>query len=60
MPPGFVKAVKDLQKKIYDAGPTFIPLVTPYTFTLYNARVKNIPQGIGSSGLFVNTWYLES
>lgn len=56
----FVKAVKDLQKKIYDKGPTFIPIVTPYSFTLYNARVKNIPQGIGSSGLWVNTWYLES
>ncbi|MEO8035152.1 MAG: ABC transporter substrate-binding protein [Acidobacteriota bacterium] len=56
----FVKAVKDLQKMIYDKGPSFIPIVTPYSFTLYNERVKNIPQGIGSSGLWVNTWYLES
>jgi peptide/nickel transport system substrate-binding protein len=56
----FVKAVHDLQIQIYKAGPTFLPLVTPYNFTLYNPRVKSIPQGIGSSGLWVNTWYLES
>jgi ABC-type transport system substrate-binding protein len=55
----FVKAIKDLQKEIYDKGPTFLPFVTPYNFTLYNQRVKNVPAGIGSSGLFVNTWYLD-
>jgi peptide/nickel transport system substrate-binding protein len=56
----FVKAIKDLQKLIYEKGPTFIPLVTPYVFNLYNSRVKNIPQGVGASGLYINTWYLES
>ncbi len=55
----FVKAIKDLQKLIYEKGPTFLPFVTPYNFTLYNQRVKNIPSGIGSSGNFVNTWYLD-
>lgn len=55
----FVKAVKDLQKELYAKGPTFIPFVTPYTFLLYNQRVKNVPQSLGSSGLFVNTWYLD-
>ena len=55
----FVKAVKDLQKEIYAKGPTFIPFVTPYTFLLYNQRVKNVPQNLGSSGAFVNTWYLD-
>lgn len=56
----FVKAVHDLQVQIYEAGPSFLPIVTPYVFTLYNTRVKNIPTGLGSSGLWVNTWYLES
>ena len=55
----FVKAVKDLQKEIYAKGPTFIPFVTPYTFLLVNQRVKNVPQNLGSSGSFVNTWYLD-
>jgi ABC-type transport system substrate-binding protein len=55
----FVTACKDAQKMIYAKGPTFLPLVTPYSFTLYNPRVKNIPTGLGGSGLFVNTWYLD-
>ena len=54
------KAIKDLQKLIYDKGPTFIPFVSPYTFTLYQSRVRSIPQGIGLSGFFVNTWYLDA
>jgi ABC-type transport system substrate-binding protein len=59
-PEEFTKAVKDIQKLIYSKGPTFLPLVTPYTFNMYNERVKNIPEGIGSSGLWVNDWYLDS
>lgn len=55
----FITAMHDLQKKIYDVGPTFIPLVSPYSFTMYQNYVKNIPQGLGASGLFVNDWWLE-
>jgi peptide/nickel transport system substrate-binding protein len=54
----FVKAIKDLQRLIYEKGPTFIPIVSPYSFTLFQSRVRSIPQGIGGSSLFVNTWYL--
>jgi peptide/nickel transport system substrate-binding protein len=59
-PDAFTKSVLDLQKLIYSKGPTFLPFVTPYTFNLYAERVKNIPQGLGSSALWVNTWYLNS
>jgi len=55
----FVKAIKDLQKLIYEKGPTFIPIVSPYSFTLFQSRVRSIPQGIGGSASFVNTWYLD-
>ncbi len=55
----FVKSMHDLQKLIYSKGPTFLPLVSPYAFTLYQSRVKNIPTGLGASGLFVNDWYLD-
>jgi peptide/nickel transport system substrate-binding protein len=58
-PEEFVTAMHDLQKLIYDKGPTFLPLVSPYAFTLYQKNIKNIPQGIGASGLFVNTWYID-
>lgn len=56
----FVKAMHDLQIMVYDKGATFIPIVSPYSFTLYQSRVKAIPQGIGvASGLYVNTFYLD-
>ena len=55
----FVKAVRDLQIMIYDKGATFIPIVSPYSFTLYQSRVKAIPEGLGISGLYVNTFYLD-
>ncbi|MEK7692609.1 MAG: hypothetical protein AAB349_00280, partial [Chloroflexota bacterium] len=55
----FVKAVRDLQIMIYDKGATFIPIVSPYSFTLYQSRVKAIPEGIGASALYVNTFYLD-
>jgi peptide/nickel transport system substrate-binding protein len=55
----FYAAIKDLQRLIYEKGPTFIPFVTWNSFTLYHPRVKNIPTGLGGSGLFVNTWYLD-
>lgn len=58
-PEEFKTAIHQLQRMIYEAGPTFLPLVSPYSFTLYQPWVKNIPQGLGSSGLFLNTWWLE-
>ena len=56
----FVQKMHDLQRLIYSKGPSFLPFVSPYSFTLYQERVKNIPQGLGSSGLWVNTWWLDS
>jgi len=58
-PEEFKKKAWDLQRLIYEKGPTFLPLVSPYSFTLYQKYVKNIPQGIGASGLYVNTWWLD-
>jgi len=53
------KKVQEVQRMIYAKGPTFLPLVTPYSFTLFQDYVKNIPQGLGTSGLFLNTMYLD-
>jgi hypothetical protein len=44
---------------IYAKGPMFLPIVTPYNFTLYQSYVKNVPEGLGVSGLFLNTTYLD-
>jgi len=55
----FYAAIKDLQRLIYEKGPTFIPFVTWNQFTLYHPRVKNIPTGLGASGLYVNDWWVD-
>ncbi|HEX5479150.1 MAG TPA: ABC transporter substrate-binding protein [Dehalococcoidia bacterium] len=51
--------VRDVQRLIYSKGPMFLPICTPYAFTLYQSYVKNIPVNIGTSGLFLNTWWLD-
>jgi ABC-type transport system substrate-binding protein len=58
-PEEFQTAMHGLQRRIYEVGPTFLPLVSPYSFTLYQKNVKGIPSGIGSSGLWVNTFYID-
>ena len=58
-PEEFKEAILQWQRDVYDKGPTFLPLVSPYSFTLYHPRVRNVPQGIGASGLFVNTWWIQ-
>jgi ABC-type transport system substrate-binding protein len=58
-PEEFKTAAHELQRMIYEKGPTFLPFVSPYSFTLYQKYVKNIPQGIGASGLFVNNWWID-
>ncbi len=49
--------VRDVQKLIYSKGPMFLPICTPYSFTLYQPYVMNVPTGIGGSANFLNrTW----
>jgi peptide/nickel transport system substrate-binding protein len=48
-----VKAVQDVQRKIYAKAPVFLPLVTPFIRTLYWNFVKNVPVGLGNTGLQV-------
>ena len=58
-PEELVDAVQEVQRLIYDKGPAFLPIVSPFSRTLYWNFVKNIPTGIGSTGLIVNDWWLE-
>ena len=46
-----VEAIKEAQRKIYEAGPSFLPLVTPFSRTLYWNYVKDVPTGLGTTGL---------
>jgi len=58
-PAAQAKKVQEVQRMIYAKGPMFLPLVTPFSFTLFQDYVKNIPQGLGASGTFLNTNYLD-
>jgi ABC-type transport system substrate-binding protein len=53
-----VAAIQDVQRTIYEKGPMFLPLVTPFSRTVYWDFVKDVPVGLGSTGLFLtqNIW----
>jgi hypothetical protein len=36
-----------------------LPLVTPYNHLAYRREIKNIPAGIGTSGYFINTYWMD-
>ena len=54
------KAVLDAQDVIYKNDPAFLPFVSPVTHVAYNKKVRNVPSGIGSTGLLVNTGWIEA
>lgn len=54
-----IDKVREVQRMLYAKGPAFLPIMSWTGFTLYRGSVKNIPQGLGATGLYVNTWWLE-
>ncbi len=54
-----VKRVLDTQRLIYEHGPTFLPVMSWYSHTIYQDFVKNIPRGLGGTGTYINNWWLE-
>ena len=58
-PEELVDAIHNLQRQIYEAGPMFLPIVSPFSRTLYWNFVKNIPSGLGATGLLLNDWWLD-
>lgn len=57
-----VQAVRDAQTLIYSKGPTWLPLVTPFGYTVYSSKVHNIPSGIGpaTGALVSNSAWIEA
>lgn len=57
-----ITAVRDAQKLIYSKGPTWLPLVTPYSYTAYNKKVHNVPTGVGGAtgGLVSSVTWIEA
>ena len=48
-----VAAVLDAQRLIYEKGPAFLPIMSWTAFTLFQSFVKNVPQGLGGTGLYL-------
>ncbi len=42
-----IQAVRDAQKVIYEKGPTFLPIATPFGYTVYSGKLHNIRTGLG-------------
>ncbi len=57
-PDEHIAAVLDAQREIYERGPSFLPIMSWTSFTLYQSIVKNVPQGLASTGLYLTneTW----
>lgn len=54
-----IQAVRDAQKIIYEKGPTFLPIATPFVYTAYSGKLHNITSGLGgvTNGLMgVYSW----
>lgn len=54
-----VDAIHQLQRDIYEKAPAFLPLVSPFSRTLYWDFVRNVPTGLGLVGLLLNEIWLD-
>ncbi len=54
-----VKRVLEAQRMIYEHGPSFLPIMSWYSYTCYQGFVKNLPRGLGGTGTYLNNWWLE-
>lgn len=51
--------VREVQRELYARGPAFLPIMSWTAFTMYQPFVKNILQGLGTTGLFqASEWWL--
>ena len=55
-----VEEVREAQRVIYSKEPISLPLVTPYTHTAWQKRVKNIPSGVGTTWFVLNTLWIDT
>jgi peptide/nickel transport system substrate-binding protein len=53
-------AVRSVQELIWSKDPAYLPLVTPYRYRAHTSRLHNVPSGIGTSGLWLTTMWLDS
>ncbi len=54
-----IEKVHDVQRLIYEKGPSFLPTVTNTSYNLYWDFVKNYPYGLGDTMYFLTDWWLD-
>ena len=55
-----VEAIRDVQRTIYEAAPSFLPIVSWVQFTMRQSYVKGVRDGLGATGLyFTPQWWLD-
>jgi len=52
-PAEHIQRVQEVQRMLYDKGPSFLPIMTWTAFTCYHPFVKNVPQGYGGTGQYL-------
>jgi peptide/nickel transport system substrate-binding protein len=58
-PEEHIKRVLDTQRLIYDKGPGVLPIMSYISYTIYQPFVKNPAVGLGGTGSYVNTVWLD-
>ena len=58
-PEELVESIHSVQRLIYQKGPVYLPIVSPFTRTLIWNFVKNYPTGRGTADLLINDWWLD-
>ena len=53
-----IAGVRSAQKVAYEAGPSFLPIMSWYAYTNYWTFVKNTPE-LGDTGTFLSTTWLD-
>jgi ABC-type transport system substrate-binding protein len=55
-----IAAVHDAQRLIYSKDPTFLPFASGYTYNAYSKKLHNLSSGVGITGLYLNSSWLEA
>jgi ABC-type transport system substrate-binding protein len=50
-----IEAIREVQRQLYAKGPAFLPIMSWTAFTLYHGFVKNVPEGLGATGLYLTS-----
>ena len=51
--------VREVQRQIYARGPAFLPIMSWTGFIMYQPYVRNVTQGLGTTGLYLmSEWWL--